>query len=77
MAKVINGAIIAGLVAVFVGIIGLPFLALCAFSVMLAFGILHSYYHQVPAVGFWVALVLTWAVRSLIPTSTQAAKTGE
>lgn len=36
---------------------------LSGWAVMIALGILHSYFVRVPAVGFWAALVLTFATQ--------------
>lgn len=47
-----------------------------AFPVMIAMGILHSYWHGVPAFGFWATLVLLWAlavVASRLQPSTTAS----
>jgi uncharacterized BrkB/YihY/UPF0761 family membrane protein len=32
-----------------------------AFPVMIAFGVLHSYFHGVPPFGYWATAVLLWA----------------
>jgi hypothetical protein len=43
-----------------------------AWPVMVALGILHGYFHVVPALGFWASAVITLAVRVLVPTGGNA-----
>lgn len=38
-----------------------------AWPVMLALGVCHSEWPQVPALGFWEVLVLIWALRLVTP----------
>ncbi len=47
---------------------------LVAWPVMIAFGILHSYFAGVPAFGFFEVAALAWAVRCLMPSSSTATK---
>jgi hypothetical protein len=57
------GAVIGGLLVI------LAFAALFTYPVMLAFGIVHSYFNRVPAFGLFATFAIVFAVRSVIQSS--------